>query len=62
MKLDGETDIKAPVFDQEGTVKAPVFVMDLPPVPVPPLMNIKDYEAAQAAASSSNNTANTPTA
>ena len=63
MVLDGETDIKAPVVDQEGTVKAPVFVMDLPPVPEPPLMNIKDYEAAQAAAKkgSSNNT-NTPTA
>jgi len=64
MVLDGETDIKAPVVDQEGTVKAPVFVMDLPPVLEPPLMNIKDYEAAQAAAmkESSNNTANTPTA
>jgi len=61
MVIDGETDIKAPVVDQEGTVKAPVFVMDLPPVPEPPLMNIKDYEAAQAAGSS-NNTANTPTA
>jgi len=63
MVLDGETDIKAPVVDQEGAVKAPVFVMDLPPVPEPPLMNIKDYEAAQTAAKkgSSNNT-NTPTA
>jgi len=63
MVLDGETDIKAPVVDQEGTVKAPVFVMDLPSVSEPPLMNIKDYEAAQAAAKkgSSNNT-NTPTA
>lgn len=49
MVLDGETDIKAPVIDQEGTVKAPVFVMDLPPVPEPPLMSIKAYEAAQSA-------------
>ena len=64
MVLDGETDIKAPVVDQVGSLKAPVFVMDLPPVPEPPLMNIKDYEAAQAAAmkGSSTNTANTPTA
>ncbi|WCR28146.1 phage late control D family protein [Paenibacillus thiaminolyticus] len=64
MVLDGETDIKAPVVNQEGTVKAPVFVMDLPPVPEPPLMNVKDYEAAQAAAreGSTNNNAKTPTA
>ncbi|CAH8713354.1 phage late control D family protein [Paenibacillus thiaminolyticus] len=64
MVLDGETDIKAPVVNQEGTVKAPVFVMDLPPVPEPPLMNVKDYEAAQAAAreGSTTNNAKTPTA
>ncbi|AET58465.1 hypothetical protein HPL003_08510 [Paenibacillus terrae HPL-003] len=64
MVLDGETDTKAPVIHQEGTVKAPVFVMDLPPVPEPPLMNIKAYEAAQSAAAkaSSNSTAKTPTA
>ncbi|MFK4343660.1 MULTISPECIES: HNH endonuclease [unclassified Paenibacillus] len=64
MVLDGETDIKAPVIDQEGTVKAPVFVMDLPPVPEPPLMNIKAYEAAQseAAKATSNSTAKPPTA
>ncbi|MGG4207627.1 polymorphic toxin type 43 domain-containing protein [Paenibacillus jamilae] len=64
MVLDGETDVKAPVIDQEGTVKAPVFVMDFPPVPEPPLMNIKAYEAAQseAAKASSNSTAKTPTA
>ncbi|WGU92301.1 contractile injection system protein, VgrG/Pvc8 family [Paenibacillus dendritiformis] len=64
MVLDGETDIKAPVVDQEGSVKAPVFVMDLPPVPEPPLMNVKDYEAAQAAAreGSTDNKAKTPTA
>ncbi|MGG1619615.1 zincin-like metallopeptidase toxin domain-containing protein [Paenibacillus sp. NRS-1781] len=53
MVLDGETDTKAPVIYQEGTVKAPVFVMDLPPVPEPPLMSIKAYEAAQSAAKSS---------
>ncbi|MBG9793354.1 hypothetical protein ABD76_12925, partial [Paenibacillus dendritiformis] len=64
MVLDGETDIKAPVVEQEGTVKAPVFVMDLPPVPEPPLMNVKDYESAQAAATegSTDNKAKTPTA
>ncbi len=53
MVLDGETDTKAPVIYQEGTVKAPVFVADLPPVPEPPLMSIKAYEAAQSAAKSS---------
>ncbi|MGW9529654.1 contractile injection system protein, VgrG/Pvc8 family [Paenibacillus terrae] len=53
MVLDGETDTKAPVIYQEGTVKAPVFVTDLPPVPEPPLMSIKAYEAAQSAAKSS---------
>ncbi|MEK4058468.1 MULTISPECIES: contractile injection system protein, VgrG/Pvc8 family [Paenibacillus] len=53
MILDGETDIQAPVIDQEGTVKAPVFVADLPPVPEPPLMSIQAYEAAQAAAQAS---------
>ncbi|MFK4302618.1 phage baseplate assembly protein gpV [Paenibacillus sp. RC254] len=47
MVLDGETDTHAPVIYQEGTVKAPVFVADLPPVPEPPLMSIKAYEAAQ---------------
>ncbi|WP_149093792.1 deaminase domain-containing protein [Paenibacillus terrae] len=47
MVLDGETDTKAPVIYQEGTVKAPVFVADLPPVPEPPLMSIKAYEVAQ---------------
>ncbi|MFM9281132.1 contractile injection system protein, VgrG/Pvc8 family, partial [Paenibacillus jiagnxiensis] len=49
MVLDGETDAKAPVIHQEGTIKAPVYVADLPPVPEPPLMSIKAYEAAQAA-------------
>ncbi|MGG1674085.1 hypothetical protein ACIFOE_26350, partial [Paenibacillus sp. NRS-1783] len=60
MVLDGETDTKAPVIYQEGTVKAPVFVADLPPVPEPPLMSIKAYEAAQSAAKSSQ--ASTPKA
>ncbi|WP_042209070.1 contractile injection system protein, VgrG/Pvc8 family, partial [Paenibacillus durus] len=50
MVLDGETDFKAPVIQQEGTVKAPVFVADLPPIPEPPLMSIQAYQAAQAAA------------
>ncbi|WP_081391273.1 GH-E family nuclease [Paenibacillus peoriae] len=64
MVLDGETDTKAPVIYQEGTVKAPVFVADLPPVPEPPLMNIKAYEAAQSAAANaaSRSTTSTPTA
>ncbi|OMF43398.1 contractile injection system protein, VgrG/Pvc8 family [Paenibacillus peoriae] len=63
MVLDGETDTKAPVIYQEGTVKAPVFVADLPPVPEPPLMSIKAFEAAQSAAKdSSSNQASTPKA
>ncbi|MEK5141428.1 MULTISPECIES: contractile injection system protein, VgrG/Pvc8 family [Paenibacillus] len=64
MVLDGETDTKAPVIYQEGTVKAPVFVADLPPVPEPPLMSIKAYEAAQTAAAnaSSSSATSTPTA
>ncbi|MFK4305263.1 phage baseplate assembly protein gpV, partial [Paenibacillus sp. RC254] len=63
MVLDGETDTKAPVIYQEGTVKAPVFVADLPPVPEPPLMSIKAYEAAQSAAKdSSSSQAPTPKA
>ncbi|MET3210370.1 UNVERIFIED_CONTAM: phage baseplate assembly protein gpV [Paenibacillus sp. PvR008] len=64
MVLDGETDTKAPVIYQEGTVKAPVFVADLPPVPEPPLMSTKAYEAAQTAAAnaSSSSAAPTPTA
>ncbi|MFD1464267.1 hypothetical protein ACFQ5D_23760, partial [Paenibacillus farraposensis] len=63
MVLDGETDTKAPVIYQEGTVKAPVFVADLPPVPEPPLMSIKAYEAAQSAAKdSSSSQASTPKA
>ncbi|OAZ49946.1 contractile injection system protein, VgrG/Pvc8 family [Paenibacillus polymyxa] len=64
MVLDGETDTKAPVIYQEGTVKAPVFVADLPPVPEPPLMSIKAYEAAQSAAAkaSSSSQASTPKA
>ncbi|MEE4576583.1 contractile injection system protein, VgrG/Pvc8 family [Paenibacillus polymyxa] len=61
MVLDGETDTKAPVIYQEGTVKAPVFVADLPPVPEPPLMSIKAYEAASAKDSSSSQ-ASTPKA
>ncbi|WP_256715658.1 contractile injection system protein, VgrG/Pvc8 family [Paenibacillus peoriae] len=62
MVLDGETDTKAPVIYQEGTVKAPVFVADLPPVPEPPLMSIKAYEAAQTAATAKASSSNTPTA
>ncbi|WP_235332206.1 contractile injection system protein, VgrG/Pvc8 family [Paenibacillus terrae] len=53
MVLDGETDTKSPVIYQEGTVKAPVFVADLPPVPEPPLMSIKAYEDAQTATAKS---------
>ncbi|URJ59039.1 DNA/RNA non-specific endonuclease [Paenibacillus polymyxa] len=61
MVLDGETDTKAPVIYQEGTVKAPVFVTDLPPVPEPLLMSIKAYEAAQAP-SATKTSSSTPTA
>ncbi|WP_311079300.1 contractile injection system protein, VgrG/Pvc8 family [Paenibacillus polymyxa] len=61
MVLDGETDTKAPVIYQEGTVKAPVFVADLPPVPEPPLMSIKAYQAAQAS-STAKTSSSTPTA
>ncbi|WP_052675829.1 contractile injection system protein, VgrG/Pvc8 family [Paenibacillus sp. IHBB 10380] len=50
MILDGETDIKSPSIQQTGSVKAPVFVADLPPMPEPPLMTIEAYEAAQSAA------------
>ncbi|MGM1019080.1 MAG: contractile injection system protein, VgrG/Pvc8 family [Bacillota bacterium] len=62
MVLDGETDTKAPVIYQEGTVKAPVFVADLPPVPEPPLMSIKAYEAAQAPSAAKASSSSTPTA
>ncbi|APB74866.1 hypothetical protein PPYC2_07675 [Paenibacillus polymyxa] len=62
MVLDGETDTKAPVIYQEGTVKAPVFVADLPPVPEPPLMSIKAYEAAQAPSAAKTSSNSTPTA
>ncbi|SFR23327.1 MULTISPECIES: contractile injection system protein, VgrG/Pvc8 family [unclassified Paenibacillus] len=62
MVLDGETDTKAPVIYQEGTVKAPVFVADLPPVPEPPLMSIKAYEAAQAPSTAKTSSSSTPTA
>ncbi|MBE0343664.1 hypothetical protein E4V51_26090, partial [Paenibacillus sp. 28ISP30-2] len=60
MVLDGETDTKAPVIYQEGTVKAPVFVADLSPVPEPPLMSIKAYEAAQSAAKDSSSSQASP--
>ncbi|WCM60001.1 EndoU domain-containing protein [Paenibacillus polymyxa] len=62
MVLDGETDTKAPVIYQEGTVKAPVFVADLPPVPEPPLMSIKAYEASQAPSAAKTSSSSTPTA
>ncbi|MBU9705467.1 hypothetical protein KSP24_00810 [Paenibacillus sp. AK121] len=62
MVLDGETDTKAPVIYQEGTVKAPVFVADLPPVPEPPLMSIKAYEAAQTPSAAKTSSSSTPTA
>lgn len=62
MVLDGETDTKAPVIYQEGTVKAPVFVADLPPVPEPPLMSIKAYEAAQVPSAAKTSSSSTPTA
>ncbi|MUG47591.1 contractile injection system protein, VgrG/Pvc8 family, partial [Paenibacillus woosongensis] len=64
MVLDGETDLKAPVIEQEGTVKAPVFVTDLPPVPEPELISVQEYEAAKSSAAShtSSGSGNSPTA
>ncbi|GIP58610.1 hypothetical protein J15TS10_24240 [Paenibacillus woosongensis] len=64
MVLDGETDLKAPVIEQEGTIKAPVFVTDLPPVPEPELISVQEYEAAQSSAAShtSSGSGNSPTA
>ncbi|WP_017813076.1 contractile injection system protein, VgrG/Pvc8 family [Paenibacillus shenyangensis] len=50
MIVDGDTDIHSPTIHQVGTVKAPVFVADLAPVPEPPLMSIQAYQAGQAAA------------
>ena len=50
MIIDGDTDIHSPLIHQVGTVKAPVFVADLAPVPEPPLMSIETYQAGQAAA------------
>ncbi|WP_046216525.1 contractile injection system protein, VgrG/Pvc8 family, partial [Paenibacillus wulumuqiensis] len=50
MIVDGDTDIHSPTIHQVGTVKAPVYVADLAPVPEPPLMSIQAYQAGQAAA------------
>lgn len=64
MVLDGETDLKAPVIEQEGTVKAPVFVTDLPPVWEPEIVSVEAYEASQSSAAShtSSGSGNSPTA
>ncbi|WP_246021340.1 polymorphic toxin type 43 domain-containing protein [Paenibacillus lentus] len=62
MVLDGETDLKAPVIEQEGTVKAPVFVTDLPPVWEPEIVSVEAYEASQSSAASHTGSGNAPTA
>jgi len=50
MIVDGDTDLHAPTIHEVGTVKAPVIVADLAPVPEPPLMTVEAYQAGQAAA------------
>ncbi|WP_211344415.1 hypothetical protein [Paenibacillus lentus] len=62
MVLDGETDLKAPVIEQEGTVKAPVFVTDLPPVWEPEIVSVQAYEASRSSAASATGSGNAPTA
>ncbi|WP_019635402.1 restriction endonuclease fold toxin [Paenibacillus fonticola] len=64
MVLDGETDLKAPVVKQEGTVKAPVIVTDLPPVWEPEIVSVQAYEASKSSAAShtSSGSGDTPTA
>ncbi|MDQ0049237.1 hypothetical protein J2T18_003538 [Paenibacillus polymyxa] len=52
--LDGETDIRSAKVQLEGTVKRPVFVVDLAPIWEPPLMSVKAYAEAQAAKSAAN--------
>lgn len=47
--LDGESDIRSDLLLQEGTVKSPVHVTPLTPVPEPPLMTVDAYEAGQTA-------------
>ncbi|MFL1676370.1 hypothetical protein ABEV00_00590 [Paenibacillus thiaminolyticus] len=47
--LDGESDLRSGLLTQEGSVKAPVHVTDLEPVPEPPLMTVETYTAAQEA-------------
>jgi phage baseplate assembly protein gpV len=47
--LDGESDMRSDLLHQEGTVKSPVHVTPLTPVPEPPLMTVEAYEAGQAA-------------
>ncbi|WP_025721243.1 phage baseplate assembly protein V [Paenibacillus sp. 1-18] len=46
--IDGETDIRSSRVKLDGIIKRPVFVADLEPVPEPPLMSIKAYQAAHA--------------
>ncbi|ANF97582.1 contractile injection system protein, VgrG/Pvc8 family [Paenibacillus bovis] len=50
MIVDGDTDLHAPTIHEVGTVKAPVVVADLAPVPEPPLMTVEAYQSGQAAA------------
>ncbi|MDY8091443.1 hypothetical protein [Paenibacillus polymyxa] len=46
MVMDGETDIRASRVKLDELTKRPVFVVDLEPVPEPPLMSIQAYQAA----------------
>jgi len=60
MIIDGDTDVHSPMIHQVGTVKAPVVVADLAPVPELPLMSKRAYEAGQAAAQQQAQTAKAP--
>jgi len=62
MIVDGDTDLHAPTIHEVGTVKAPVYVADLAPVPEPPLMTVEVYQAGQAAAQQAKTKAQAATA
>ncbi|AUS25277.1 phage baseplate assembly protein V [Paenibacillus polymyxa] len=60
MVIDGETDIRSSRVKLDGIIKRPVFVADLEPVPEPPLMSIKAYQAAHAPKSTGGSGAGSP--
>ncbi|MEK4429117.1 contractile injection system protein, VgrG/Pvc8 family [Paenibacillus sp. FSL M7-0802] len=60
MVIDGETDIRSSQVKLDGIIKRPVFVADLEPVPEPPLMSIKAYQAAHAPKSTSESGTGSP--